>query len=216
MPRTISDIYKEYKIMPFLEVHMLRVAAVAYLICENFDQELPKDEIIGTCLLHDMGNIIKSRLDYFPAQNEPEGIEYWQKVKDEYVAKYGTDENVATYEIVKELKLDHLLPNIKSFGFAKACANMENSDFLKKICYYGDMRVAPFGVMSLRDRMEEGQKRYKGSGRLFWPEDEKHKIEECQNKIEEQIFAHCKIKPDDINDETVKPIIEKLRDFVVK
>ena len=38
----------------------------------------------------------------------------------------------------------------------------------------------------------------------------------CGKDIEEQIFAKCKIKPENINDETVKPIIEKLKDFVVK
>ncbi len=202
--------------MPNLQMHMYRVAAVAYLVCENFDQEISRDEIITTCLLHDLGNIIKSRLEYFPDFVQPEGIEFWQKVKDEYIAKYGTDENVATYEIVKELKLDHLLPHIKSFGFAKSCTNAESSDFIKKICYYGDMRVAPLGVVSIRERMEEGINRYKGHTRVFLPDDQYEKVVVCHSQIQDQIFAHCKIKPEDINDEAVKPIIEKLKDFVIK
>ena len=40
--RKILDIYDEYKIMPNLQEHMLRVAAVASLICDNFDEVLPK------------------------------------------------------------------------------------------------------------------------------------------------------------------------------
>ena len=58
MVRKISEIYAEYKIMPNLQMHMYRVAAVASLIYDNFNEPLNKEEIITACLLHDMGNII--------------------------------------------------------------------------------------------------------------------------------------------------------------
>ena len=35
-------------------------------------------------------------------------------------------------------------------------------------------------------------------------------------QIEKQIFSKCKIKPEDITDETVKPVIEELKNFVIK
>ena len=84
--------------MPNLQEHMLRVAAVASLVCDNFNEPLPKDDIITACLLHDMGNIIKSDLQYFPEFIKPEGLDYWQKVKDEYIEKYSRDEHKATIQ----------------------------------------------------------------------------------------------------------------------
>jgi len=38
----------------------------------------------------------------------------------------------------------------------------------------------------------------------------------CGSEIEQQIFAHCKIKPEDITHELIEPIAEALRNFVVK
>ena len=81
MTKNISEIYEEYKIMPNLREHMLRVAGAASLICDNFTEPLNKEEIISACLLHDMGNIIKFKLDYFPEFNKPEKAEYWQNVQ---------------------------------------------------------------------------------------------------------------------------------------
>ena len=46
-------------------------------------------------------------------------------------------------------------------------------------------------------------------------EDEWKKLVACGQEIEKQIFSKCKIKPEDINDQTVAPIISKLRDFVI-
>jgi len=102
MTRKISEIYREYKTMPSLQEHMLRVGAVASLICDNFYESLPKEEIITACLLHDMGNIIKSQLGYFKDFPETKNLEYWKKVKDEYIEKYGKDEHVAVIIIAKK------------------------------------------------------------------------------------------------------------------
>ena len=99
----ISKIYEEYNIFNGLQNHMLRVAAVAQLICDSIDQEVERDNIISACLLHDMGNIIKSKLDKFPELLEPEGLGYWTNVQNEFFEKYGRDEHHATMQIGKEV-----------------------------------------------------------------------------------------------------------------
>src|SRR3989344_4593066 len=131
--RTISEIYKEYKIHIGLRMHMLRVAGVASLICDDIDLPVEKDNIVTACLLHDMGNIIKSDLEYFPEFCEPEGLEYWLKVKEEFVSKYGNNEDVATDKIIRELGLEKILGIWEAFGFLKVFSNRDNSDFKKKI-----------------------------------------------------------------------------------
>lgn len=101
---TIQDLYEKYHIMPNLKLHQLRVAAVAQTICESFDILVDTETVVQACLLHDMGNIVKSDFSVFPDSfYMPEGKVYWQKIKEEYVTKYGTNDHHATIEIVQEL-----------------------------------------------------------------------------------------------------------------
>jgi 5'-deoxynucleotidase YfbR-like HD superfamily hydrolase len=54
-----------------LQLHQLRVAAVGQIICESIPDFDETEEVVTTCLLHDMGNIIKFDLNYFPEFLEP-------------------------------------------------------------------------------------------------------------------------------------------------
>jgi isoleucyl-tRNA synthetase len=215
MAMSVADLYKKYKIPPSLQAHMLRVAAVASLICDNFTETIDKEKIITTCLFHDMGNIIKSDLNYFPDFLQPEGMEYWQEVKDEFVFKYGIDEHEANLKIMREIGLlEDLVSTVDQNRFSLLCKHVESDDMIVKIMHYSDGRVNPLGVVSYMDRMEEARVRYekKNKGR----EAEREKMVSCGLEIEKQIFAKCKIKPEDITDESVAPLIEELRNFMVK
>ncbi|MFA6077220.1 MAG: class I tRNA ligase family protein [Candidatus Paceibacterota bacterium] len=216
MPLSIDKIYKKYKIMLSLQNHMLRVAAVASLICDNFDEPLNKEEVVTACLLHDMGNIIKSDLSYFPEFLKPEGLEYWQSVKDEYIAKYGNNEHEATIKIIKEIGLsDQMVRLAGKIEFSLLCIHRDSDEMSIKITHYCDLRVGPHGVLSYDERMDEGKKRYEGRTDVFAVQGREELIV-CGKEMEKQIFEKCKIKPEDINDETVTPLILELRDFMIK
>ena len=215
MPISIERIYKKYKIMPNLQTHMLRVAAVASLICDNLNEPVNKEEIISACLLHDMGNIIKSNFEFLPESLEPEGRDYWEKVKEEYIKKYGNNDEKANEQVAKELKMSpSVVSLIKSISFSLICQHKGAVDMSVKVMHYADMRVSPYGVVSLEERMKEAKNRYK----LESPseEEERERLIECGREIEKQIFAKCKIKPEDINNETVTPLIPILKNFVTK
>jgi hypothetical protein len=217
MARKITEIYTEYKIPPNLQRHMLWVAAVATMICENFDEPLPKEDIITACLLHDMGNIVKYDMSVFLDLLEPEGTEYWQKVQDEFTEKYGKDDHQANMKIAKELSLSESIINlINQISFHNYCTHSFGNDFSAKIILYADARVDPHGIVPYDERMEEAKKRYQNRKGFIFEEQERQKFVACGRDIEKQIFTKCKIKPEDINDETVKPIIEKLKDFMIK
>ncbi len=216
MVRKISEIYAEYKIMPNLQMHMYRVAAVASLIYDNFNEPLNKEEIITACLLHDMGNIIKSDLSFLPELLKPEGLEYWQKVKDGFIEKYGNDDHEAHVKILKELGLStEIIGLVDQVRFSLLCAQRDKADINIKITHYADGRVDPYGIVSYEERMEEAKSRYKDRDNLF-PLKNREKLIECGKDMERQIFAKCKIRPEDINNETVAPIISSLRNFVIK
>ena len=215
--RKISEIYTEYKIIPSLQEHMLRVAAVASLICDNFNEPVSKNEIIIACLLHDMGNILKFQWDLLPKFFAPEGLEYWQNVQNEYIEKYGENEHGATVKIMKELGLsDDVVALAAKNQFNLMCEHRDIDDMNLKIVHYSDGRVDPHGVVSYEERMNEAKKRYENKKDNNFIDEKRHRLVACGQEIEKQIFAKCKIKPENINDETVAPIILKLKDFMIK
>lgn len=214
--KKITEIYEEYKIMPSLQMHQLRVAAVALKICNSLDVEIDKDKLVKSCLLHDMGNVIKFDLNQTKAifGLSDEDLEEVNKLKNEFINKYGEDVHKATSMIIKELgmsnEIDYLLRNN---NFRNICDILENGSLERKVVKYSDLRVAPNGVVSYGDRMKEGEKRYKSKSDIS--DEERNKLISCGMGIEKQIFAHSSIKPEDITDESVREIIENLKKFEI-
>jgi hypothetical protein len=214
--KTAQEIYLEYKIMPNLQLHQLRVAAVAKIIAESFTDPIDTNSIISACLFHDMGNIIKSDFSRFPEFLQPEGLKYWQGVKDAYIKKYGVDEHLATEIIAKELGLPlETISCLKHTGFSNAIRNKNSNSFENKICNYADMRVGPNGVMSMDDRIQEGRERYKGRIHTIVGDNFEAQVQALKN-IEKEIFGKINIRPDQITDDNIKEIIEELRNYKIK
>ncbi len=211
--KKIIDIYDEYKIRGILQEHMLRVAGVASIICDNFKEEVSKENIISMCLLHDMGNIIKNqRLDFYPELVQPEGLTYWENVRSMFIKKYGTDEKNATFQIVKEIGMDEKrLEIFRNLIFFKNEEYLASNSSELKICKYSDTRVGPFGVLPLKKRFEE----WKDRNPKVTTEDMMDKYNVFL-KIEKEIFSKCKIKPEDITDEIVNPVMSELKNFVIE
>lgn len=214
----ISEIYKKYKIPPHLQLHMYRVSALAWIICDNFENEVDKNNIVAADLLHDMGNIIKFDLKLFPEFLEPEGYDYWLKVQKDYIAKYGNDEHEATRIIAEELSAT---PRIKellnSVGSSKTSRIISSKDKSKWIANYADYRVYPHGVVSLTKRLEDGRKRYVQNKGLHSVSMKKSiEIEKFSFKLEELIQKETSIDLNSITDESVSDIIKQLPNFEIE
>ena len=209
--RTAREIYGEYKIMPSLQMHQLRVAAVGKLICEHLNKPVRTEDVVVACLFHDMGNILKFDLGAMPGFLEPEGLEYWQKVKEEFNNKYGTEQHSATEKIARELKLPQaILEILGATGFSRIAEVAASSSMETKIVQYADMRVGPFGILPFKERLADLSRRYAAK---------KNHLSEAAERgcydIERQIFAQAAIKPEDINDAAVAPLIEELWEYPV-
>ncbi len=210
----ILEIYEKYKILPSLAEHQLRVAAVAMQLCQAISTKVDDESIVKACLLHDMGNLLKFDFAQFPHFFEPQGAAYWQRVKEEIIKTYGTtDEHQATLKIAAEIGVSkQVLSYIDCIGFTHATDNLNRPvDF--KICNYADMRVGPVGVLSLDERMADGAKRYKN--RLAAEVIGDARLVEAIHRIEDDIFKISKIKPQDITDESIGPIIEQLKSYKI-
>ncbi len=212
--KKIGEVYEEYNIMRNLREHQMRVAAVAWQICDSMDIEVATDTIVRACLLHDMGNIIKFQLGYFPETLEPEGIEYWSKVKEDFVAKYGVDEHHANLKISEELGASQdVLTCVDAIGFDNWENTHKEGDWGSKISAYADSRVAPWGVAGLEERLLDGKNRYIDVSSV--EQEMRDVLYDSVRQIEKEIFSKCSIKPEDINDESIKPYLEKLKDFEI-
>lgn len=213
---TVQEAYDKYKIMPTLQLHQLRVAAVSQLICDSILDFEDKKCVISTCLLHDMGNIIKFNLNYFPEFLKPEGLEYWQKVKDEYIQRYGTDEHHATQIIISELvDSDKVREYADQVGFSKLQETKKDTSLAKKICAYSDMRVGPHGIISIEERVVDGRKRYEGRKDKTISSDKYEILANDLKEVEKQIFEIASISPESITDESVNEEVSELRNFII-
>lgn len=212
----ITDVYKKYEIMPNLQIHQLRVASVASIICKNFiDQKIiNSDEIIKSCLLHDMGNILKFDLTFFPEFTQPEGLEFWQEVKLNFGKKYGENEYIATQNIIKDLNQnDNILENSNKTGFSKAVEVLNSKNISWMICNYSDMRVGPHGILSLKERTEDGKKRYERNNSAGKKNTNFEEVIVALEEMEKQIFSICRILPSEINNETISKEISELQRY---
>ncbi len=202
-----------------LQLHQLRVAAVAKMVCESYEKSLDSKSIILACLFHDMGNIIKSDLKYFPDSTEPEGLSHWELVKREFVKKYSSDHHTATAKIAKEIGLpERVIKLLSNIGYSNIGRIVSGDDLEQKIAEYADTRVGPHGVLSLRGRLAEGKARYQDTRmkRPYYETDEGfEKLAEAAHELERQVFKNATIAPEDITEAAIAPDIETLREYVV-
>ena len=154
MNKTIQEIYNQYKVMPSLQLHMFRVTAVAKVICDNRQwKEFNKEATIVSCYLHDIWNIIKFDLSLYPEFLEPEGIEYWQSVKDDYKTYWST-EYEATVSIAKEIWIsDEAFTILYSQVMEPFAKNITSNNFWLRVCEYADLCVTPHWIVSPRERV---------------------------------------------------------------
>lgn len=209
----IQEIYEKYQIMPQLQIHMLRAAGVAYLICDNFNKPLDNKLIISAALLHDMGNMVRIDLEKYPKLRKGLDMKYWKRVQKNFISKYGLNEYITTGKILKELNLSEKIINIVDIGEVINIPVIEGDNNTEiKIFIYSDTRVSPYGVTSLSERLSEVKDRFIVKKNITEEYFEDNIVNKAQI-IEHQIFSHCKIKPEDVTEEKVQPLLEQLRNY---
>ena len=189
----ILEIYNKYHLPENLQMHMLRVAACSNLIIDNWNGlDIDKQAIIRVCLLHDMGNMVKIPEDFSKDEK-------FIKIRKKYFDKY--EKELAILDGKRSRKNEETL---------------KSNSYERKICAYCDQRVAPDGVVSIKERLEDAKVRYKNKPLSVWSNEEKaNHLIDCSLGIEKQIMEHCKLNTDDINDRTIKKYIEELKEYEI-
>ena len=216
MKVTIQSIYDHYEIVPHLQLHMLRVAGVAMLICDHCNLEIDTPAITSAALLHDMGNLIKFDFSIMPEVFEEKGIEYRQTKQKNWIWKYGKDAHDANVSIAQEIWVSSYIINIMDYIWthqATTCTVLDNAEYI--ITDYSDMRVSPHTITSVKKRMEEVRSRYKTRASRWTEEGHFQELLKNIKKEEKELFTYCSISSEDINDDSVTPLIAELRNFPI-
>lgn len=195
---------------------MIRVASVAKMICDNADVELDTKNIVSASLVHDMGNLIKSDLKVFPDFFQPEGVAHWEGVKADMIAKYGENEHRAAIAMIKEMGVSQEVRfYFEAFGHAAATRVYEGDSLGEKIATYSDMRVGPHGIVSLKERMNDLRKRYTAKNVPGFDPESVNERAQMLREIETEIFNHCRIPTDAINDKTASEVQKRLWEWEI-
>ncbi len=158
----LQKIYNQYNIPLNLQRHMLRVASLAQIITEDWQgAKIDQQAIIQACLFHDMANIIKFNFDR-PAlfEEEQNKTAYWKSIQKKVIKKYGNNLHLATLQICQEISLSpKVLTLINNLEWENIPQILRQNDFECALSIYCDMRIGPFGILSLQERLTNLQSR---------------------------------------------------------
>lgn len=197
----IRDLYDKYSIMPQLREHQLRVGGIAKLITDEWDDREIARESVLSCLLHDMGNIVK-----FHDLSDPQ----WLEVQKYYQVKYGNDAHDATVGILNDAGLYQYVEYIEEEKklYEQTPTSKEVFDTYSRpaiIVLYSDLRVIPTGVASILERTEDLVRRYrnKRTENIYGP------------PTEEYVQSLTSVNVASISEEDVRPLFDELLTMTV-
>lgn len=192
---SVKQVYKQYLIPPNLQKHMLRVAALSAILAENWTgKEFDKEALVIACVFHDMANIIKFNFNK-PSlfKEEAAQAEYWKKVQQDTIKKYGNNVHLATFQICQEIGLPkNVLHIINKLEWDDALKILDQQNYEVAIAIYCDMRMGPYGIMPLKDRIDNLATRNKAHDMDF--------IKKAATLLESTIQKYLAINLNDITD----------------
>ena len=192
---TIAEIYTKFRIPLILQEHMLRVAGIVKYIEDHWTgPNVNWDSLLKAALLHDLGNMVRFKMDSgLNSQGEEE-------IQKEMVAKYGADDHEATRKMLREVEVDpQIVDWILSKSFANTMEIVAEDVWENKILLYADMRVLPNGIGTMRERLDELKRRRK---ELLQDQTFEKKIIACQ-RLETQLQEYLGVSVLTISEDIV-------------
>lgn len=202
-----QQIYAKYMIPLNLQQHMLRVASLAKVILENWKGiAVNKDDIIQACLFHDIAKPMKFDLakqaQFGMSASEIAKLDQLQR---HLIANYGEDEHHATVEIFKEIGCTASAVNIvDNLEWSYIPKLLEKNDLVSLIPIYGDMRIGPKGILTLKQRLDDLKARTGES-----------EHEENGVRLESIIRENVTIDLDSINDAQINANFDALEKLII-
>lgn len=216
----IRDIYAQYQVPPWLQLHQLRVAAAGKMVAESLPVAIDTHLVVSACLLHDVGAIVK--FDFTDGVSTglkglypPEDTARWIEVQRGMRERYGAREYEATATIIEEIGIGEALRVFGEMGLINLARTLRGGSREALVAQYGDMRVGPYGILPLADRLADVERRYADQWRREGGEHAAEEYRHLAAELERRIFEGAGIRPADISDEAAAPVIEELWDYAI-
>lgn len=217
---SVSSLYRAFRVPPNLQLHLLRVSAVAALICKNWvGPKINASQTITACLLHDIGNIVKADYDRFPDlfPEEMKNLGYWKMVQGHVRQRFGHDDLEATLRMAETVGVpDSILRLIREKQFVRNEKLATDGTWEAKIAAYSDQRVGPHGVLPLEERFAEAKRRYRGVQYASVNRPDYEKLVHFAFEIERQLSEFCGIGLGEITDDAIEALLPELRSLDVR
>ncbi len=202
---TTADIYAKFNIIPLLQQHQLRVAGVGAILCENIQIKVDKQNIVKALLMHDLGNMVRIRMDMLEEGFKPKGKQYWQNVKYELIAKYGDQDHEATIAMLKEIGVNSkIIEYVDAINWGTIGLATSSSDMNVKILNYSDMRVSPMGATTVQNRLNDLKERHRINSENYFSE----LTQDCL-LLEKQIFEQSTLRPQEITEDKISTYFDQ-------
>lgn len=214
----IRDIYEKYQVPPWLQLHQLRVAAVGKMVAQGCAPDTDIDLIVSTCLLHDIGAIVKFDFGSI-LQEKVRGlcpsadVPHWIAVQETIRARYGHKEHEASGNIIKELGFEKIEALFNDTGFSEMRRILAAGNLEAMVAQYADMRVGPYGILPLKDRVNEVIERYADVPSWKARVDESRTYLPLACEMETRLFDGIQLRPEGIDDVTAAPAVAALWEY---
>lgn len=206
----IKSIYARFPIPQNLQEHHFRVVSVGRLIADHWNgPAINNNDLVAYLLLHDVGNIVKfdfSQKDMY-RDDITLYIHGWKKRQEETIKKYGSQDQDVTLAFARALAVPpRIIQLLQHTDLLFMNDLVHSSDWENKLGKYADLRVGPHGVLTLKERFDDLQKRY--AGRKFMQDPRLPSALQATFVIEKQVLSNTDLAPGDITDNTIKKYYE--------
>lgn len=200
----IRKIYQKYKVPNHIVLHMKKVAHVAIFLSKKISAHskvnIDLSAVKNAALLHDILKIVDFKtlnLSYFQKKPNSKTLSTYQKLIKKY-HQVG-HESAAKIELQK-LGQPKLAQIISKHGYNSLIARKKSarpSTLEEKILYYADKRVKFDQIVSLKERIKDGQRRYFLNHSKKIPPSDTH-VQKALFTLEKELCSLAGIKPGQI------------------
>jgi len=202
--RKLKNLLKKFSVPPHIMAHMEKVAMVAGWIAEKLivrGYKVKPVVLRQACLLHDLLKVCEIRkFEGAMMKNAtPEDLSAWKKVASLYSKEGHIDSAVRILSGMGEDGLAQIILKHRFESLIDADPSARPSSWEEKLLYYADKRVKHDKIVTIRDRLEDGRKRYFGGMKI--PKNNSA-TEKAVYAIEKEICDAAGINPGQINEKT--------------
>lgn len=214
---TTQQIFDHFNIPLGLQQHMYTVAGIGKYITDNWlGEKINQQAIVTALLIHDLGNLVKFDLSPGAKVYDPTlATDQWRKNQQMMIEQYSSDAHQATLIMAKEIVTDPLVLKLVASMDATNLAKTFNQSWEEKICEYADLRVTPFGITSLENRLNDIHQRYKQHSQAWSDEQLLTQNKSFGQKIEQQLQTNTKVDIITIPAEKIATYLVELPDYQI-